>query len=58
VGPDERAAAEAELENVVLRHQLAILRRQVNLPGIRQGVPRGGQQGASAGGVERVPGPA
>ena len=25
---DERAAAEAELENAVLRHQIAILRRQ------------------------------
>jgi putative transposase len=32
---NERAAAEAELENVVLRHQIAILRRQVKRPTYR-----------------------
>jgi hypothetical protein len=29
---DDRGAAEAELENVVLRHQIAVLRRQVKRP--------------------------
>src|SRR5438094_8467745 len=29
---DDRAAAEVELENVVLRHQIAVLRRQVMRP--------------------------
>lgn len=32
---DERQAAEAELENAVLRHQLAVLRRQVKRPTYR-----------------------
>jgi hypothetical protein len=32
---DERRAAEAELENAVLRHQLAVLRRQVKRPTYR-----------------------
>jgi hypothetical protein len=29
---DERAAAEAELENAILRHQVAVLRKQVKRP--------------------------
>jgi hypothetical protein len=55
---DERAAAEAELENAVLRHQIAILPptgEAADLPDPGQSVPGRCQQAATARGTGLVP---